>query len=108
VSRENLLRQRESRFDDKFTKRLFDQIEALLHGRANNKGAITLTANVATTTVNNAAFESAMIPVFTPLTANAAAEMDGMYISARTNGQFTITHANDANTDKSFEYIFVG
>ncbi len=75
-----------------------------------NIGAVTLTDSSSTTVVDDPLFESQQVPVFTPLTANAATEVGagGMYVSARVNKQFTITHANNAETDRDFEYIIVG
>lgn len=93
---------------DGFVSRLYDQIEQLLKGRSRNIQSITLTANSATTVVDIPDFESQQVPVFTPLTANAAAEIPTMYVSARTTGQFTLTHTNNAQTDRDFGVVFTG
>jgi hypothetical protein len=85
-----------------------ETINALIDGKANVADSVTLTANAATTSVSDNKFESAMVPVFVPLTANAAAAITGMYISARTQGGFTLTHANNAQTDRSFGYVRFG
>lgn len=85
-----------------------ESINALIDGKANVTGTVTLTANSATTTVSDNKFESGMVPVFVPTTANAAAALGGMYVSARTQGGFTLTHANNAQTDKSFLYVRFG
>ena len=97
-------------FDEGLMRRLFDTINSLLSGKTNNVGTLTLTASVASTSVSNPLFESSQVPIFVPLTANAAAELGAgtMYVSARTTGQFTVTHANNAQTDRTFGYIFVG
>lgn len=86
---------------------------AAIAGKANNKGEVTLTANAASTTVtdNRASFFSTI--VFEPLTANAAAELYAngtMYVTEANhlNGSFVITHANDANADKTFRYVILG
>jgi hypothetical protein len=107
VSRDNLLRPIE-RADETFFSRLFDQIEGLLNGRSRNRGTVTLTANVTTTAVDDARFESGQTVVLVPMTANAAGALATTYVSARTAKQFTLTHANTATTDRTFEYIFVG
>jgi len=91
-----------------FIAKLFRQLEQILNGRTRNQGAVTLTANAATTVINNPLFESHQAVVLSPLTANAAAAIATTYVSARTAGQFTLAHANNAQVDKSFEYIFVG
>jgi hypothetical protein len=53
---------------------------------------------------------SESVIVFTPTTANAAAEQGGgtMYLSARAKQSFTITHANNSQTDRTFIYIVIG
>lgn len=83
-----------------------------VNGKTNNVGEVTLTANAATTVVIDPRVSVFSCIVFEPVTANAAAELYGgtMYILAanKVNGQFTITHANDANADKTFRYTVVG
>lgn len=108
MSRDNLLNVADRVTDPGFISRLVQMLEQILHGRTRNQAAITLTANVTTTAVNNPAFESHQTVVLSPLTANAAGAIATTYVSARTKGQFTLTHANAATTDRSFEFIFVG
>jgi hypothetical protein len=97
-----------------FTELLWSQalqtINSLINGRANNIGSFTLTANATSTAVTDIGFESQQIIVWMPTTANAAAEIaaGGMYVSARANGTFTVTHANNAQTDRTFSYIRQG
>jgi hypothetical protein len=45
-----------------------------------------------------------------PTTANAAAEIGAgtAYISARTKRSFTITHANNSQSDRTFGYVVIG
>jgi hypothetical protein len=87
---------------------------SLLLGRSNNVHLVTLTANSATTTVTTpkqTLSEEAFIS-FMPTTANAATEFGAgiMYVSARDvlNDQFTITHANNAQNDRTFRYVLIG
>jgi hypothetical protein len=89
-------------------QRLFDQIEGLLNGQSRNRGSVTLTANAASTTVNDARFQSSQSVVLCPMTANAAAALATTYVSARNAKSFVLTHANNAQADKTFEYIFAG
>ena len=42
-----------------------------------------------------------------PKDTNAAAELTALYVSARTNGTFTITH-NNSGTTRAYEYIIIG
>lgn len=80
-------------------------INRILKGVANNTGTVTLTAGTTATTVSDNQFESGMVPLLTPTTANAAGALATTYVSARTNGSFTLTHANDASTDRTFLYV---
>lgn len=89
-------------------QRLKDATNQLILGNTNNTGEVTLTENSATTTVKNSRVSANSVILFMPTTANAAAEMDGMYVSARKKGEFTITHANNAQDDRTFKYIHVG
>jgi hypothetical protein len=83
-----------------------------ISGKANNKGEVTLAANAASTTVTDPRISYFSTIVFEPLTANAAAELYGgtMYVTEANHGKgsFVITHANDANADKTFRYIILG
>lgn len=86
-------------------------INRLIDGKINSTGSVTLTANAATTVVSDARSGSASFIEFMPTTANAATEKGagGMYVSARTAGTgFTITHANNAQNDRTFIYVILG
>jgi hypothetical protein len=85
-------------------------ISELASGRSNAFGTVTLTANAASTAVTDANFAAGSVPSFTATTANAAAEIGAgtMYVSARANGSFTITHANNAQNDRTFLYAVQG
>lgn len=85
-----------------------ETLNALIDGKAAVTGSLTLTANAASTVVSDNKFESAMVPVLVPLTANAAAALTNVYVSARTNGGFTLTHTNNAQTDRTFGYVRFG
>lgn len=85
-----------------------DAINGLIDGKLNVTGSITLTANVASTVVSDNKFESNMVPVLIPTTANAAAALANVYLSARSQGSFTLTHANNAQVDRTFLYVRFG
>ena len=81
-----------------------DAIHALYRGRSMAVGTVTLTPNVATTTVTHESISEDARPQLTPTTANAATEVGNgtMYISSVTAGAFVITHANAATTGRTF------
>lgn len=110
MSRDNLISPSDRTDEPGFVSRLFDALEGVLKGRTRNIGEVTLVENDTETVVDNPLFESHQVPVFTALTADAAAEIaaGGFYVSARANKQFTITHANDASTSRTFGYTFTG
>ncbi len=87
--------------------RLVQAIQDLFAGRNNAFGEFTLAVAPATTTTvtaPNSATDS--IPLFTPLTAHAAAELGAgtMYVSQRNQGSFVITHSSSAQVDRTFGY----
>lgn len=83
---------------------LTETVNLILRGRANNTGTFTLDAGTGSTTVVDPAFESSMVPLLIPTTANAAGALSGLYVSARDKGSFTLTHANTGTTDRTFLY----
>lgn len=84
--------------------------EALNRGLSvlRSKGTFTLTTGATSTVVTNTGATMNCVVVFSPETANAAAALSTTYKSASTNGQFTITHANDVTTDRTFGYFILG
>ncbi len=93
-------------------KKINLSIQQLGAGRSNAVGTVTLTANVATTTVTTGNCATGSTILLMPTTANASAEQGAgtIYIATATilNGSFVITHANNAQTDRIFRYAIVG
>lgn len=89
-------------------------INDILQGKTNNTGTLTLTANAGTSTITVAAgrLGSGTVILIEPTTANAATEFGAgtIYRSATSvaNNTFTITHANNANADRTFNYVLIG
>ena len=71
--------------------------------------SVTLDANEATTTVIDSRISLSTAPLLVATTANAAAEIaaGGLYVTP-TKGQCVITHANNAETDRTFQMALVG
>lgn len=71
-----------------------------------NTFLVTLTANAASTTVTDVRIASTTAILLEPTTANASAEIGAgtIYVSetGRTQGSAVITHANNAQTDRTF------
>lgn len=85
-------------------------LKLLFMGKTNNTGTFTCTANQATTVVSDEKCSSSSTIFYTPTTANASAEVGAgtIYISAKADGSFTVTHANSATASRTFDYIIVG
>lgn len=83
-------------------------IQQLEQGRSNATGTCTLAASATTTVVPapNCGLGSKVF--LSPLSANAAAALAGTYVSAVGNGSFTLTHANNAQTDRNFGFVCLG
>ncbi len=95
-------------------RRIARVVNQTMQGKTNNTGSVTLTANSATTVVTeapNRVGEETFIS-FMPTTANAATEFGAgtIYVSTRSvaNNTFTITHANNAQADRTFYYVLIG
>src|SRR5574343_1266874 len=87
-------------------------INRLNQGKFNGSGDLTLTANVATTVITDARLAQQSVVLFDPLTAHAAAVIAAgtMYVllANRNNGAWTVTHANNAQADRTFRYLIIG
>jgi len=90
--------------------RVLRAIRDLFEGRSNAVGTVTLTANVASTDVDALTVGADTRIFLQPTTANAAAEIGAgtAYVSTVTQQQFTITHANNAQTDRTFFWVGLG
>lgn len=85
-----------------------------MRGKINAIGerTFTLSANAATTTLTDERLTVDGVVFFDPLTANAAAELAAgtVYVLSgnRNNGAWTVTHANNAQTDRDFRILIIG
>lgn len=96
--------------DEQDQRKQNDVIRGVMDGRTNNTSEVTLTANQTTTVVVERRSGDVSYLEFMPTTANAATEKaaGGMWVSSRGKQTFTITHANNAQTDRTFTYVVVG
>ena len=91
-------------------QRLVDAIMQLNEGRQASIGDVTLRANQATTVVNFPNCSTECRVFLFPQTANAAAAVATTYILQANilRRQFTISHANNAQADKTFSFLCIG
>lgn len=82
----------------------------VMAGGLNITGTVTLAASVATTVVTDLRAGPGSVIDFMPTTLNAAAEIGAgtMFVSARTDQSFTISHANNVQVDRTFAYTILG
>ena len=67
-------------------------------------GTVTLTVSAASTTLTDVRITAASVISLMPTTANAATALATTFIGTTAIGSATITHANNAQTDKTYRY----
>jgi hypothetical protein len=83
-------------------------IQQLEQGRLNVAGVCSLAAGASATTVKAPNCGAASQVFLTAKTANAAAALATTYVSAVANGSFTLAHASNAQTDRTFGFACLG
>jgi len=84
-------------------------IQHLAQGRSNATGSFALTANATTTTVPAINCGPESVVLLSPLTAHASAEIgNGTIYCAPGVSEFTVTHANNSQTDRTFGFVCLG
>ncbi len=83
-------------------------LQQLASGRSNATGSVTLAAGVTSTTVSAANCAPGSAVFLFPRTANAAAALSGTFVGTVGKQSFTITHASNAQTDRTFFYVCLG
>ena len=89
-------------------RKLSNTLNLVLSGKLNVTGTVTLTASAASTVLNDIRIGTSTFIGLMPTTANAAGALATTYIGTRGNGTATITHANNAQADKTFVYLAIG
>ncbi len=91
-------------------RRIANALNNVIDGRTDNYGTCTLSASTVQTVVSLAqsqVSENSTV-ILTARTANAAAALATTYVSGKSNGSFTLTHASNAQTDRIFDYAWIG
>lgn len=92
---------------NEWMRRVVDVVRQLVEGKNNAVGTFTLTASATSTTVPATSCTTASVVLISPQTPDAANDMATTSI-APGNGQFVVTHANNARVDRSFGYVVLG
>lgn len=94
--------------EEKNIWRVVQAVIQLVEGRNNAASRFTLTPNATTTVVSHPNCSRDCEPQFSARTLNAAAALATTYVSAVDQGSFTVTHANNAQTDREFGFTVTG
>jgi hypothetical protein len=96
--------------NEKDLSKLTLAINELASGRSNATGTFALAASATTTSVTAPTCAAGSVPILVPTTANAAAEIGNgtLYVSAVGRASFTVTHANNGQTDRIFAFVCLG
>jgi hypothetical protein len=93
-------------------RRIAGVLNRLMQGKANTTATVTLNANVTKTYWRDGRLSQTCMVRWDPMTANAAAELTAgtLYVleADRQAGQWLITHASDASTDRKFRVVILG
>ena len=97
---------------DEHRRKLARAINSLRSGKMNCLLDVTLTANAGTTTVTDSRIGYYSAFFFMPMTANADVDcrVGPLYVAQATlkTGSAVITHANNANTDRTHRVAILG
>jgi hypothetical protein len=74
-----------------------------IRGKLNCTGSVTLKANQGTTTISDELITTLSVVAFQPLSTNAKLEGQPGYSSTE-NGRVIVDHANNAQTDRTYNY----
>lgn len=85
-----------------------ETLNNVARGKLNNSGSFTLAASTTTTTVTDDRVGANSIIVTSARSATAAAAADTIWISAKNDGSFVITHDSTADVDRTFDYLVFG
>lgn len=85
-------------------------VRAIGRGEQHNVGTFTLTPGATSTVVNSVNCAPGKSVNFSPATANAAAAMSSTFVRLTDvgAGSFTVTHASNAQADRTFYYEVTG
>lgn len=89
-------------------EQLVNAINAILRGRSNAVGTVTLTASATVTNIVDPRISSDSAIQLVPQTASAAGVIATTFQGTTIVGQATLTHASAASTDRTFKYVVIG
>jgi hypothetical protein len=92
------------------TRRMARVLHGVMNGKTNNQGTVTLAVGSATTALEDPRIGPESVVLLMPATASAAAELGNgtLYVSSRGDGAATLSHASNAQDDRTFGYAVIG
>jgi hypothetical protein len=94
--------------EEEHRRKLAEALIGVMDGKINAIGTLTLAASSATTTLRDKRIGLQSRIFFMPTTANAAAAITSLFVTGRGKQTATINHANNSQTDKTFDYVVLG
>ena len=94
--------------EEKNITRIVQAAREAVEGRHNAFGEVTLTPAATTTVVAHPNCGLDSVVLLSPRSANAAAAIPTTWVSAVDRGGFTLTHANNAQVDRTFDFTCSG
>ena len=95
-----------------YLRRMWESLQATRKGKLECVTQVTLTNGATSTVLSDIRISKQSVLIFDPLTANAAAELAAgtLYVTTanRGDGTATLTHANAASTDRTFNVAIIG
>jgi hypothetical protein len=91
-----------------FARQISAAVTAALSGKLNSVASITLAANATSTTLTDTRIGASTFIGFSPMTANAATAVAGLYVSDQKTGVATLKHASSAHGDQTFSVLMIG
>ena len=93
---------------EKDVSKVASVLQNAMTGKLNcTKQTVTLTANQATTTLNDPRIGPDSVIDFMPTTANAKAE-GTPYVTGKGDGTCTLNHTNNAQADRTYDISIIG
>lgn len=84
------------------------RLNQILDGKINATGSMTLGASSATTTLTDLRIGPDSVILLVPTTANGATEYGKGIQIVPTKESATLTHSNNGETDRTFNYVVLG
>lgn len=89
-------------------RRVADSLNRVIEGRTDAYGTVTLPAATTSTTVYSQYISKDSTVCLSPMTANAAAHVDKVYVSAVNNGSFVLSYSSHPHSDVTYRYLWAG